>query len=353
MERSGTTVRRLRRTILILAVLLSACLLAESASALARTAVTLHYSPISYYFGDESFAPPEDQQGFLYNNRIYLPLRFVAHSLNQAVSWDAENRTVTIRTPTRREQAAIDAYNEENRTRAIQAGQARETSGDRSAVRSASVLFIKVTYVFYGEQVETPDGMEAIMINNRLYVPLRLVATLMGFPVTWDQADKSVRVNLPPAFETDDSPSLVDVKRETAAPDHDRAVENGNKGGREGSTAVPPSGGGFGPSPSGGKPSYEELKRQTENRLANLKAECESRMYALLNQYDPSLGKDAINHLLKQGEEELAWCDAQFESIMQDLAGKLAENGYPTDVIDEYRNQYKAIKDEARKRVGL
>ena len=343
--------KRKRVTFTVLTVLLTIVLFAETAMAAdpaERKTVSLQFSPITYYFGDESFAPPEDQQGFLYQNRIYLPLRFVAHSLNQAVSWDNASRTATIRTPTRQEQASIDTYNEENRNRAKQLAAENDS---RSAYRPVSATFLKVTFDFYGEKVETPDGSEAIMVNNRLFVPLRFLATAMGYPVRWNQAEQSVKVESAPLIGSVDLSLEDGTKQDGAAqPEQDEASadsENANPpvGGM-------PAGGGF-PSAPAQKPTYDQLKNEAETRLYVLIAKCESRMYDLLDQYDPSLDQEALDELKRQGRAELAACDSEFESIMRDLAGKLVDNGYPTDVVDWYRDQYESIKALARRSIGL
>jgi len=332
----------------ILIALLAIGLLAETATAADRSTVSLQFSPITYYFGDESFAPPEDQQGFLYKNRIYLPLRFVAHSLNQAVSWDSASHTARIRTPTRREQASIDAYNEENRNRANQPAAVQNA---RPVYRSVSATFLKVTFDFYGEKVETPEGSEAIMVNNRLFVPLRFLATAMGYPVRWNQADQSVKVDAAPLIGPVDLPPEAGTKPEASTlPDqNDTIAEPENANPTEGGI---PAGGGF-PSTPVQKPTYDELISQAEDRLYALMAKCESRMYELLDQYDPSLDQASLDELKRQGRTELAACDTAFDSIMRDLAGKLAENGYPTDAVEGYRNQYESIKALARKSIGL
>lgn len=339
--------KRKRLIFSILTALLAIGLLAETAVAADRTTVSLQFLPITYYFGDESYAPPEDQQGFLYKNRIYLPLRFVAHSLNQAVSWDSASLTATIRTPTRREQASIDTYNEENRNRAKQLA---AEHGSRPVQRPFSTTFLKVTFDFYGEKVETPDGSEAIMFNNRLFVPLRFLATAMGYPVRWNQAEQSVTVETAPMIGPV-LPSEEDKKpAEPTEPEHhdanaDPDHENPPAGGI-------PGGGGF-PSAPVQKPTYDELTSRAEEQLFALMAKCESRMHELLDRYDPSLDNATLDELKRQGRAELAACDAEFESIMRDLAGKLDGNGYPTDVVDWYRELYENIKAEARKSIGL
>ena len=64
-----------------------------------NSSIQVYYVPLQFTFDESEVAPPTDQQGFLYNNRTYLPLRFVIHSLNQAVGWDGDSYTVTITEP--------------------------------------------------------------------------------------------------------------------------------------------------------------------------------------------------------------------------------------------------------------
>lgn len=52
--------------------------------------------PLRYVFDGQEKSPPADQQGFVYNGRTYVPLRFVAESLGKDVAWDGANNLVTI-----------------------------------------------------------------------------------------------------------------------------------------------------------------------------------------------------------------------------------------------------------------
>jgi len=307
------------------------CLMVNAATA-AAPAIRVRYLPITYYFGDVQYAPPEDQQGFLYNNRTYLPLRFVAHSLNLSVSWDGKSRTVAIRTPTRDEQAAIESDNEENRNRARQAAEAGIA---RETLRSVSAVLIPVTYDLFGEKVETPPGMEAIMLNNRLFVPVRFLADALGYPVEWDQAAKTVRVALPPILPED----------EVGGPDEPSGEQDAAQSGDSaGTLPLPAAGGGGGSSVQ--KPTADELKRQAESKISSLKSKCESRMNSLFDQYKASSNKDERSRLISDGWAELAACDAEFDAIMQELSDRLSENGYPTDVVNWYWDRYEAVKEE-------
>lgn len=94
------------------------------------------------------------------NDRTLVPVRFIAEELNADVSWDPEAYTVTI------------------------------TRGDRT-------IFLTI-----GSQlVEYDNGASCIIsdvapriINDRTYVPIRLISNAFGTGISWDDATRTVSV---------------------------------------------------------------------------------------------------------------------------------------------------------------
>lgn len=54
------------------------------------------FIPLNYFFNDVQKHPPGDQQGFIYNGRTYVPLRFVAEASGLAVDWDGSTNSIYI-----------------------------------------------------------------------------------------------------------------------------------------------------------------------------------------------------------------------------------------------------------------
>lgn len=61
---------------------------------LAASSLDVEILPLKYFFDGVQKTPPSDQNGFIYNGRTYLPLRFIAESLGKEVAWD--ERTLSI-----------------------------------------------------------------------------------------------------------------------------------------------------------------------------------------------------------------------------------------------------------------
>lgn len=51
---------------------------------------------ISYYVDKVKIVPPEGQSGFIYQGTTYVPMRFVAESLGEKVTWDGKTKSVYI-----------------------------------------------------------------------------------------------------------------------------------------------------------------------------------------------------------------------------------------------------------------
>lgn len=51
--------------------------------------IRVSYLPLRYFFDGVERVPPADQQGFTYNGRTYVPLRFMAESVGKQVAYDA------------------------------------------------------------------------------------------------------------------------------------------------------------------------------------------------------------------------------------------------------------------------
>jgi len=66
----------------------------EAASDLKKISVS--QDPINYYVDKVEKVPPEGQAGFNYQGTIYVPMRFIAESLGEEVTWDGKTKSVYI-----------------------------------------------------------------------------------------------------------------------------------------------------------------------------------------------------------------------------------------------------------------
>src|SRR6056297_866814 len=95
------------------------------------------------------------------NDRMLIPIRFVAESLGAIVEWDGENRGVTIARNDDHLKLKIDS-------RLIQYNQ--------------------------GKKYQLSDVAPKI-INDRTYVPIRLVSNALGVGINWDGENRVVNID--------------------------------------------------------------------------------------------------------------------------------------------------------------
>lgn len=62
----------------------------------ATSTLEVNFLPLKYYFDGIEKKPPQDQQGFIYNDRTYVPLRFIAESMGKEVIWEDETKSIYI-----------------------------------------------------------------------------------------------------------------------------------------------------------------------------------------------------------------------------------------------------------------
>jgi hypothetical protein len=80
----------------VIGFLVASLIFATVASAATSTQIDVNFRNLRYLVDGRTFVPPEGLDGFIYNNRTYVPLRFVAESLDYAVSWDGSTSTITM-----------------------------------------------------------------------------------------------------------------------------------------------------------------------------------------------------------------------------------------------------------------
>lgn len=64
--------------------------------ALAASKIDVEFLPLKYFINGEQKFPPVGEQGFIYNGRTYVPLRFLAESLGYDVKWNGADSSIHI-----------------------------------------------------------------------------------------------------------------------------------------------------------------------------------------------------------------------------------------------------------------
>lgn len=68
-------------------------------SKLQSTSIPVYFESVNYVFDGVSKLPPENLPGLIYQDSLYVPLRFVSESVGQKIEWDPTTYTVKGSTP--------------------------------------------------------------------------------------------------------------------------------------------------------------------------------------------------------------------------------------------------------------
>ncbi|UJF34593.1 copper amine oxidase N-terminal domain-containing protein [Paenibacillus hexagrammi] len=320
----------LRNRFKTIAALSLAALVGLSSQAFAaQTAeeIEVYQAPMHFTFDDKEYAPPEGQEGFIYEGSTYVPLRFVSYSLGKGVRWDSETYTVSIAEPKADEQITISEYKLNAQVKSNKMEKLDTTSLVPSAL---SAYREQVNYMFDGVKKQPSEDLPGFIINDTLYVPIRFFSESVGKEINWDPETYTVSaktsVNKPTEGEKSEDPKV-----ETTEP----AVGGG---------------GGFGGGAGGGivtKPSYESLTSDAEAKMNNLKSSCKTELYAIYDEFKQT----GDLSLIDKANAAVTKCDSKFDQILNDLSSKLSNNGYDTSVIQTYRDAYEAEKEAEKAKI--
>lgn len=119
------------------------------------------YKPVKIYANDELIK--SDQEPFILDSRVFLPLRAVAENLGAKVTYKKENKSINIE---------------------------REDSNIYLAIGD-DMAWISNKKMAGPALLDCPP----IIKNNRTFLPLRSVAELLGMVVEWDGNIRAVYIN--------------------------------------------------------------------------------------------------------------------------------------------------------------
>ncbi|MDO4301037.1 MAG: copper amine oxidase N-terminal domain-containing protein [Clostridia bacterium] len=140
----------------ILSILLALTMLI-SALAFSATAYAVEY--VSVYLNDKAVDfPSTDARPQIINNRTYVPVRKTCEALGLEIDWNSKTETMTL---------------------------------TRDGVTIAHTMRSKIVYV-NGEAVTFDTA--SINANNRILMPIRMIAESVGATVTWDDPTRSVHI---------------------------------------------------------------------------------------------------------------------------------------------------------------
>lgn len=313
--------------------------------------VEVYYAPLKLLFDGKQYAPSGGQQGFLYNDSTYVPLRFITYALNKDIAWDGETYTVSISKPAGLGQKEIDAYRANHEVES-KPGEAGTLDSAKLKPETIEAYFEDVTYVFDGKVKQPPKDQPGLIVNDSLYVPLRFFSQSVGRQIDWDPKTYSVKVETitladnegdkaAPTPKPTPSPTPTPTASPTPSPtpSNSPAPAGAAIGG-----GAPGGAGSSGPAPSS-KPSYDELTSAARSQIASMQSRAFFYFVDLYSRYQATSSQEEKNQLKSQGSAALSAFDAEFAGIISTLRSQLTANDYDTSIIATLESEYAAEKD--------
>ena len=141
---------------------------------------------ISFTFNGEVFVPTETDGSVVYpityNDRTYIPARFIAEKAGLDVYWDMTDQVVGF-----------------TKSFSVKAGNGITTPQIGTPVTVTALINHDISFKFEEEEFipREADGtiVYPITYNDRTYIPARFIAEKAGLTVTWDEVNKVVGFN--------------------------------------------------------------------------------------------------------------------------------------------------------------
>lgn len=308
---------RISIVLLILIIIVAPSVYAASQS------IKVTYAPLHFVYDGKEYAPPEDQRPFIYKKSTFIPIRFMTNMFEKGIHWDGDSYTVTVREPNQEESILIEEYNMNTLVRDSHI-QKLDTSKLEST--SVQVSFKKVTYIFGDEMKEPPVELPGMILNSRIYIPMRFFSESLDKDIGWDAETYTISAQSEAYKEALEALEL--------------------ESGTDGSAGVPIIPGG------GDAPTYDSIKNQADVQIAVLKAKAESYFTQLAFEYLAASEADRVD-IMAAGISKLAQFDNEFAGIISTLRLQLSSNGFDTSIASEYEQQYEEEKALARSFLGL
>lgn len=307
---------------IISAALLGAMLLSVPvAASAASTTIAVETKPITMSFDGKTLALPVGQVAFMYQSKVYIPLRFASYALQKQVGYDAKTKTVSVKEPSASEKVALKEYLANAAASAMQAA---------PAPAKVKLIPTAVKLVFDGVEKKLPTGQQAYNVNGSIYVPVRFIAEAVGTKVLWDSKTGTVQ-------------GESKAYRDTQSNGGGQSGGNSPGGSTGGSTGSAGGAGNTGGSSSGGSTSsYDSITASAYSKLDALRSECKNSLTDIGLSYLAASTAEQKEKLVVQANGVISSCKSKFESILSDTESQLKAGGYSTDVLNDYRATFNA-----------
>ncbi|MGO4108870.1 stalk domain-containing protein [Paenibacillus sp. YAF4_2] len=292
-------------TLMLLIVALCTVLPLTAGAASESTSVNIKTQAVSLKFDGQSLLLPEGQYAFMYQDRTYIPIRFISYALQKSVKWDQKTSKVTVSEPTAAEKESLAKL----LAGAVAGGKKPE------AGKSLTIKPVQASLVFDGQSKSLPAGQSLYINNGTIYVPVRFMSEAVGTDIKWDQKTNSI---------TGESAAYK-------AAQAGGGTTGGNTGGGTGGT-----------DPSGEtKPTKASIEAAGSAKLTALETNCANTLLAMIPAYQA--GDDATKASIKvTANQTVAQCTADFNKLVADTTTELTKYGYSLEIIDAFKAQFEA-----------
>lgn len=308
-------------------MMLCSILLMPITAATKQQKVTITQVDLHFVLDGKVYHTPADQQGFIYNDRTYVPIRFASYLFEKWVGWNQTTATVSVSEPTDNQLKQLQQKKDTYLAKGVDATKPASGSKKISVVASLDAA----NYIFFGTEKATPKDTTSILYKGTVYVPIRFFSESIKHDITYDSKTRSV---------------IMTTKQSVVEDDKNQGSKPGT--GTDAGTGTgtdTPAGGDIGGGVNPEVPTRESIVEATNKELKRLDTACSTNAYTLYEKYSSAADADKAKYL-QEGYAMLGDCDSKVDSVLAKLDAELAKYDYEIgNDSTVFLSTYKAKKE--------
>lgn len=270
--------------------------------------VVVYKADFHFVVDGKVYHTPKDTQGFLYNNRTYVPVRFASYMLEKWVEWNQATSTVSVKLPSENQLKQLQNYKKQYLMPNV------DVKKPASSLKKETIyaLVDAAGYNFFGREQAIPEDVTTFMHKGTLYVPLRYFAELIQHDISYNSATKTITMNA--RNDSDNGNNGTDGTPTNPG--------TGNSGDNTGEGVIPGAPGEITP------PTRAELVSAAEAQLKRMKNSLSTRVIGLYTNYTNAKTTEEAQKYLDEGFALLEAADAQVTALLDQLNKDLEKYEY-------------------------
>jgi len=289
--------------------------------------VVVYKANFHFVVNGQVYHAPKDTQGFLYNNRTYVPIRFASYLLEKSVEWNQMTSTVSVKLPSESQLKQLQNYKKQYLVPNV------DVKKPASSLKKETIytLVDAAGYNFFGKEQAIPKDVTTFLHKGTLYVPLRYFAELIQHDISYNSATHTITMN-------------TRIQNDNGG--------NGNGNGNTGGTVTDPDTGNN-VNPGGGvgevtPPTRAELVSAADAQLKRMEQRVTTIGYTMYEEYSSATTPEEIQSIKDEFWALIAKTDGEVQAILSQLDKDLTTYNYEvgTDSAD-LRATYDAKKEVA------